>query len=140
MSTVELELTSLLALGDPGECAQICEADLHRFPFHVEKGLSVELMMMRPDAVAGAAQHSHPIGDEMAFAGLGVIELAGQRRRAPAAQPVSHDEDLTDVELDDGEFERGGDAMIAARRLVGRGQRSDVADDEYFARAGVKDL
>src|SRR5205814_9876317 len=98
MNTVELELTNLLALGDPGERTQICEADLHRFPFHLEKGFSVELVMMRPDAVAGAAQHSHPVGDEMAFAGLGVIELAGQCRRAPAAQPVSHDEDLADVE------------------------------------------
>src|SRR5690348_17089948 len=101
MRTMELELAGLLALGDPGEGAQVGEADLHRLALHVQEGLPIELLVPCPDLVSRIAEHPHPVGDEMAFARLGIVKLTGQRSRAAAAQAMPHDEDLADIDLGD---------------------------------------
>ena len=69
-----------------------------------------------------------------------VVELAGERRRAAAAHAVAHDHDLVDLELGHRELQRGRDAVVATARLVGRGERGDVAHDEHLAGPGVEDL
>ena len=53
---------------------------------------------------------------------------------------MTHHEDFADLELGDGEFERGRDAVQPAARLVGRGQRSDIAGYEHLAGPGVEDF
>ena len=68
--------------------------------------------MAGANLVAGR-QHPHPVRDEMAFAMLGIVELPGQGRRAAAAQPMAHDQDLPDLELGDRELERRRDAVVA---------------------------
>ena len=99
-----------------------------------------EILVMRANVVARSAQHPHPVGDEMALAGLGIVELAGQRRSTTAAESMAEHEDFADVELGDGELERGGDAVKAAARLVGWGEGRNVADDEHLAGACVEDV
>src|SRR5690348_16922194 len=76
----------------------------------------------------------------MALAGRGVVEPAGQRSSAAPAQAVTHDQDFPDIELRDGKFERSGNTVIAVARLVGRGERSDIANDEYLAWPGIENL
>src|SRR4029079_14544827 len=114
MGAVKLEPPGLLAIGDPWKGPQIGKADLYRFAFHLEKSGAVERWMMGPDLVARSIQHSHPIGNEMALAGLGIVELAGQGRGAAAAQAMAHDHDLRNFELRHRELERCRDAVIAA--------------------------
>ena len=69
-----------------------------------------------------------------------MIELTSERRGAAAAQPVTHDQDLADLELRDRKFERGRDPVIAARRLVWRGEGADVAHNEHLAGPSVENL
>ena len=96
--------------------------------------------MARPHLVAGFVEHLHPVGDEMAFAGLGIVELAGERCRATAAQAMAHHQDLTDVKLGDGELQRGRDA-VDSRGWSRKGARGrDVAHDEHLAGTSVEDL
>ena len=76
----------------------------------------------------------------MSFSGRGVVELAGQRRRAPAAQAVAHDQDFADLELADSEFERGRHAMEPAARFIRRREFRDIAHDEHLSRTGVEYL
>ena len=76
----------------------------------------------------------------MAFARLGIVELAGKRGSAATAQAVAHDHNLADFELRDGELKRRRNAVIAAVRLIGRRQSGDVADDEHLAGPGVEDV
>ena len=75
----------------------------------------------------------------MAFAMLGIVELAGQRRRAAAARAVAHDDDLFDLELGHREFQRRRNAVVPAAGLERRGEVGDVADDEDLARVGIED-
>ena len=76
----------------------------------------------------------------MAFTRRHVVELAGERGGASAAQAMSHDQDLADVELGHRELQRRGDAVIASARLIGRREGGDVAHDEHLAGVGVEDL
>src|SRR6476661_788867 len=89
MRAVKLQLFRLLALSDPREGAKVCEADLHRLALHLRKGIGPELAMSRANLVGGAVQHSHPIGDEMTLAGLGIVELAGESGSTAPAQAVA---------------------------------------------------
>ena len=52
---------------------------------------------------------------------------------------MTHHQQLFDLELGDREFERGGDAVVAAARFIGRGERGDISNDEHFSWPGVKD-
>ena len=79
------------------------------------------------------------MGDEMAVARLGIVELASQARGAAAAEAVAHHHDLLHLELGHGEFQRRGNAVITWRRLKGRGEICDVAHDEHLAGPGVED-
>ena len=85
-------------------------------------------------------QHPHPIPDEMPFAGRDVVETAGERRSAAPAYPVAHDQDFADLELGHCKLQRGRNAVVAAARFIGRGERGDVAGDEHLARPGVEDF
>ena len=76
----------------------------------------------------------------MAGAMLGIVELAGQRRRAPAARAVAHHHDLFDLKLGDRKLERGGHAVVARLGLEWGRQVGDVADDENLARLDVENL
>src|SRR5437588_668299 len=53
---------------------------------------------------------------------------------------MTHDQDFADLELGNRELERRRDAMIAAGRLVGRGEGGDIANDEHLAGSGIEDL
>src|SRR5438309_5638954 len=76
----------------------------------------------------------------MAFARLSIIELSSQCRGAAAAQPMTHDQDLLDIELGDRELERGRNAVIAAGGLIRWSERGDVAHDEHLAGTSVENL
>ena len=140
MRAVQLQLAGAFALGDPREGAQVGEAD-----FTASRSISRKAShRVRGGAPArcraASIEHPYPVGDEMAFARLGIVELAGQRGGAAAAQAVAHDQDLADFELGDREFERRRDAVEAAAGLIGRGERRDVAHDEHFAGPGIENL
>ena len=66
---------------------------------------------------------------EAALAGLGAMELAGQRRAAAAAHAVPHDHDLAHLEHLHCKFERRGHPMMPRVGFERRHQRRDVADD-----------
>src|SRR5690606_5472150 len=95
--------------------------------------------MRGPDLVARRRQHLDPVVDEVALARSGLVELAGQRRRAAAAKAVAHDDEVGDFELGDAEFERRGDAVIIVVRREWRHERADIAHHEHLARARVED-
>ena len=69
-------LAVFLTLGDPRESPEVGQADLHRFPLHVEEGIAVELGMASADPIASALEHPDPVSDEVAFAVGRVLELA----------------------------------------------------------------
>src|SRR3954453_10664586 len=138
--TVEGELARLLTLCNPRECAKVGEADLHGFALHVEERVLVELRVPCTDPLSRLIQHMNPIGDEMTFAGLGIVELTSKCGRATAAQSVPQDQNLGHLELSDCEFERGRDAVIAAGCLVRRRKAGNIASHEHLAGASIENL
>ena len=76
----------------------------------------------------------------MALAMVGMVELAGQRRRAAAAKAVAHHHQFVDLELGHREFERRRDAVIMIVALERRDEIGDVPDHEHLARPRVEDL
>src|SRR5258705_5666527 len=99
MRAVKRQVASLLAFGNPREGAQVGQADLDRFPFHVPKRVAVERGMAGPDVVAGIVEHSDPVGDEMAFAMVRGLELARQPGRPTPAQSLGHSPEVSDAQL-----------------------------------------
>src|SRR4051812_11477232 len=90
--------------------------------------------------VARAAEHPNPIGDEMAFAGIRVVELAGQRSGTAAAQAMPHDHDFPHVDLRHGKFQCGRNAVEATACLVRWRKAGNVARDEHLAGTSIEDL
>src|SRR5690242_19863806 len=140
MGAVKLQASIFFALCNPWKRPKVGQADLHRFMLHVEEGWPIELVVAASHAISGGAEHSHPIADEMTFAGRHIIELAGERGSATPTHAVSHDEDLSDLELRNCELQRGRNAVEAAAGLVGRGERGDLAGDEHLAGTSIENL
>src|SRR5438128_2742340 len=105
MGAVEGKLSGPFACRDPGEGAQIREADLHRLSLHIKEGGAVQFGVTSANPVARSIKHSHPVGDELPMPWPSVIELAGKGGRATAAHPVAQDQNFIDVELGDGKLE-----------------------------------
>ena len=91
------------------------------------------------DAVAGRLDLRHPSPDECAVPLGRLVELAGQRRRDAAATGVAHDDDVVDLQLGDGEFDRCRRAVGRAVGLVRRDEIGDVAHDEHLAGGRIED-
>ena len=138
--TMQLEASVRLLLLNAGEGPEVGKTDLDRGLFHRALGSAALGTELGRDRVAHIVQHRDPVGDEAAPAGFRAVQVLRQRRLAAAAQPMPHDHDLANVEELHRELERGGNAVIARRRLERRHHRGDVADDEDFARIGIEDL
>src|SRR5688572_1627888 len=99
MRAVQGQLSCILALRNPRECAQIRKADPDGLQLHFEDGLFVDFWMARAYGVASLAQQFDPFGDEMAGAIFGFVKLPGESGGAASARSVAHDDDFLDLEL-----------------------------------------
>src|SRR6185437_4268512 len=140
VAAVKFQGSGVLALRNPWKGAQVREADLHRFMFHVEKCRAVQLAVPSSHLVARVLEHAHPVTDEMALSRRDIVEAAGEGCGTAAAHAMAHHEDFADLELRDRELQRGRYAVESGARLIGRGEGGDVARDEHFAGPAVEDL
>jgi hypothetical protein len=116
----------LFLLAHARKAAQVGQADLDRGLLHRPLGRPAGGAERARDRLALVVEHGDPVGDEAAFAGLGAVQLAGQRRLAAAAHAVAHHDDLAHLEHLHSELERRRDAVIARIGLERRDQRGDV--------------
>lgn len=128
----QVHLPRLDCFPNKGKALQIFERDFDGFhlgqsPFCFVVGIG----MVTENFLASRIRDGHPLTDEaVPFFGCSRHERAN-----PAALPVTQDDDVFDLQIDDGKFDGGAGSVESHRRGFTRGHKiRDVADDKEFAR------
>ncbi len=132
---MQLHLALLDAAAHERERHQVFEAAEDRGLFDPDCEILHRLVFALLDNLARLDEHRHPAADEIARRQR--IDLVDEGADA-AALGVAEHHDMLDAQHVDGIFQRRRDAVGAAVGLIDRHEVGDVAHDEQFAGAGVK--